>query len=247
MYAPVTLLATGGAFGIGLLADLPVVGAGVLGAAAWVGCVGGAALTRGDARRTRERIDPFTLSEPWRRYVQGALSAQARFERTVESMHAGPLRDRLGLIGHRVGDAVAEVWRIASGGHTLDRGLTTLDTRGARARLAELEAADPLDPHTTATVSSLEAQLNTASRMEQVSSTAQSQLRLLDARLEELVARAVELAVGGSTAGVGGLGDDVDVLVQEMEALRQAVEEIDQAARPGPPPQLPPESGTPPG
>jgi hypothetical protein len=246
MYAPTTLLATGGVFGIGLIADLPVVGAGVLGAATWAACVGGAALTRGRDRPKRERIDPFTLAEPWRRYVQGALSAQARFERTVETMHSGPLRERLASIGERVGDAVDEVWRIASGGHTLDRGLTTLDTRGARARLAELEAADPLDPHTTATVSSLEAQLDTASRMEQVSSTAQSQLRLLDARLDELVARAVELSVGGSTAGVGGLGDDVDVLVQEMEALRQAVEEIDQAARPGPPP-LPPESGTPPG
>jgi hypothetical protein len=242
--APLTLVATGGAVAIGLVADLPVAGAAVLGGAAWVACVGAAIPRR--RKRRRSDIDPFTLSEPWRRYVQGALAAQARFGRTVESMHTGPLRDRLRLIGERVDDAVDEVWHIASGGHTIDRGLTTLDTRGARTRLAELEPADPLDAQATATVSALEAQLATASRMQRVSADAQNQLRMLDARLDELVARAVELSVGGSTAGVGGLGDDVDVLVQEMEALRQAVEEIDHVARQGLPPSTPPESGTPP-
>jgi hypothetical protein len=248
MVAPWTLVATGGTVAIGLIADLPVAGAATLGGAAWVACVGGAALTRPtDRRRRRERVDPFTLSEPWRRYVQGALAAQARFERTVDNAREGPLRDRLELIGARLGDAVDEVWRIASGGHTIDRGLSTLDTRAARAQLAELETGNPLDVHATAMASALEAQLDTASRMQEVSTDAQSRLRLLDARLDELVARAVELSVGGSTAGMGGLGDDVDVLVQEMEALRQAVEEIDKVARPELPPLPPPGNSTPPG
>jgi hypothetical protein len=245
--SPLGLALAGGGFAVGWLAGLPVVGAAAVGLGAWAARVALAIPRRRRRRRRRDRIDPFTVSEPWRHYVQGALAAQARFGRTVDSMRAGPLRDRLASIGERIADAVGEVWQIASGGHTIDRGLTTLDTRGARLALAELEAADPLDAHTHATVSSLEAQLATASRMEQVSADARNQLRLLDARLDELVARAVELSVGGSTAGVGGLGDDVDVLVQEMEALRQAVEEIDQVARPGLPPSTPPESGTPPG
>jgi hypothetical protein len=245
MVSPVTLLVTAFGLVVGIVAGLPVVGAFALAAAGWVACVA-AAITR-KRRPPTWRIDPFTLSEPWRRYVQRALSAQARFADTVRSMREGPLRERLALIGERIGDAVGEVWRIASGGHTIDRGLTALDTRAARQRLAELEAGGSLDDHAGATISSLEAQLATASRMERVSTDAQNRLRMLDARLDELVARAVELSVSGSTVGVGGLGDDVDVLVQEMEALRQAVEELDRTARPGLPPLSPPEAGTPPG
>ncbi len=245
MVSPWSLVMVGIVMVIGLIGGLSVVGALAVGAMTWAVGVGAAMLRR--SRPRAERVDPFTLSEPWRRYVQGALAAQARFERTVGTARKGPLRDRLALIGTRLTDAVDEVWHIASGGHTIDRGLSTLDTRAARAHLAELESGDPLDVHRTATASALEAQLETASRMQQVSTDARSRLRLLDARLDELVARAVELSVSGSTAGVGGLGDDVDVLVQEMEALRQAVEEIDQVARPELPPLPPPGNGTPPG
>jgi hypothetical protein len=241
--SPSGLLLAGGGVAVGLVAGLPVAGAIALGAGAWAARVAVAIPRR---RRRSPRVDPFTLSERWRRYVQGALAAQARFERTVAGTGKGPLRDRLELIAERIGDAVDEVWRIASGGHTIDAGLASIDTRAAQRELAQLQAAGADNDHASATVSSLEAQLATASRMQMVSTDAENRLRHLDARLDELVARAVELSVGGSTAGVGGLGDDVDVLVQEMEALRQAVEELDRAAQTGLPPLPPPETGTPP-
>ena len=55
------------------------------------------------------------------------------------------------------------------------------------------------------------------------------QLRLLDARIDELVTRTVELSVSQASTddlgGLGGLGAEVDSIVNDMEALRQAVEE----------------------
>jgi hypothetical protein len=69
-------------------------------------------------RRPRaERIDAFTLTDPWRTFVQSAQSAAARFDRIVESVDAGPLRDRLGDIDARVRDGVAACWRIAQSGY----------------------------------------------------------------------------------------------------------------------------------
>src|SRR4051812_6431498 len=37
-----------------------------------------------------DRIDPFVLSDPWRRFVNEALSAQARYRRAVHAADAGP-------------------------------------------------------------------------------------------------------------------------------------------------------------
>jgi hypothetical protein len=57
---------------------------------------------------------------------------------------------------------------------------------------------------------------------------ARTQLRLLDARLDEAVTRAVELSLrSAGDADVSGLGSDVESLVQDMEALRAALEDVD--------------------
>ncbi|MBW3548416.1 MAG: hypothetical protein KY452_09825, partial [Actinobacteria bacterium] len=56
----------------------------------------GLALSLVRRRRPRpERIDPFTVGQRWRPFVQGALQASARYWRTVEGVGPGPLRDRL--------------------------------------------------------------------------------------------------------------------------------------------------------
>jgi phage shock protein A len=73
---------------------------------------------------------------------------------------------------------------------------------------------------------SLQAQLATAERLERVIGEADSELRLLNARLDEAAARTIELSVqASSVSDLGGLGDDVDQMVDDMEALRQAIEE----------------------
>jgi hypothetical protein len=62
-----------------------------------------------------------------------------------------------------------------------------------------------------------------------------SELRVLDARLDETVARTIELTAraGGDTSLVTGLGHDVDDLVTELEALRLALDDADAASRSG--------------
>ena len=61
--------------------------------------------------------------------------------------------------------------------------------------------------------------------MEAVVREAKDQLRLMDARLDELVARAVEVSISAGDTTDPLLAGDVDGLVEEMESLRLALEE----------------------
>lgn len=203
------------------LAPLAVVGAAVI---AWFARVA----TLMPRRRGAPRIDPGSISDPWRSFVAEALDAQRRYRRAVESVATGPLRDRLVEIGDRIDAGVQECWRVARRGDALVSALGNLDAPSARRELHDAEQALKTSPGNDqeATVSALRAQVESADRLEQVARDAQSRLRLLDARLDEAVARAVELSVRAeSVAELKGLGGDVDVLVSEMETLRVALDE----------------------
>src|SRR4029079_18252685 len=86
-----------------------------------------------------DRIDAFRLSEPWRLFVKDALSAQARFDRTVERMRSGPMQDRLRDVAARVGDGVRECWRIACQGDELQAAYQQLDVPSVEAELHQLQ------------------------------------------------------------------------------------------------------------
>lgn len=177
-----------------------------------------------------ERIDPFTLSEPWRRFVQDAVKAQRRFAAAVDDARPGPTQDRLREIDDRVETGVREVWRIAKRGHDLVDARRQLDPPGIRRAIAAAEASAPPPEAATAShelrMDALRAQLAAADRLEAVIADADSRLRLLNARLDEAAARTIELSVQAHDAtDLRGLGHDVDVMVEEMEALRQAIEE----------------------
>jgi hypothetical protein len=217
--SPLGIVLAGAGTAVGIVVGLPVVAAVGLGAAAWAARVA-VAVPRGEKS---ERIDPFRLSEPWRQYVQGALSAKARFDRAVAGTRHGPLRDRLSQIGERIDTGLRECWRIASRGDDIDGALQTLDTAETRRELAALPASGGANVDRTR--EALEAQLASADRLARVSADARDRLRLLDARLDELVARAVELSVGPADSDLGGLDAEVEGLVLEMESLRQAIEE----------------------
>jgi hypothetical protein len=94
---------------------------------------------------------------------------------------------------------------------------------------AKAQADDPLslDDTATRTVQSLESQLASAKRLDDVTDQAEARLKLLQAQLDEAVARAAELGVSSAAdaSALAGVGDDVDHVVLEMEALRQALEE----------------------
>ncbi len=206
----------------------PVAAAFAVGAAAYGGRVL-AAVPRGPKRE--DRIDPFVLSEPWRSYVQGAQSAKLRFDRTVAATRSGPIRDRLSELSSRLDDGIRESWRIASRGDDIDAAIAELNTTQALTELAQLrgqahqQTAASVDMQST--ITSLEAQIDSAERMQQVSSSTRDRLRLLDARFDELVARAVEVSVGSADSGV--LGNDVDDLVTELEGLRLAMDDTRRA------------------
>jgi hypothetical protein len=224
--SPSGILALGAGAALGILSGAGIVGAVVLGLVGWGGRVA-LAIPRNPADA---RIDPFTLSEPWRHFVTDALQARTRFQESVRSARPGPLRDRLGEIESRVETGVQEVWRIARRGHELVDARRRVDPDAVRREIAatEANANQPWAKGSALerTMESLQAQLATAERLERVIGEADSELRLLNARLDEAAARTIELSVqASSVSDLGGLGDDVDQMVDDMEALRQAIEE----------------------
>jgi hypothetical protein len=224
--SPTGILALGAGAGLGILTGGGIVAAVVGGLVAWAARVG-LAIPRAPRE---ERIDPFTLSEPWRHYVQDAIQAHNRFKEAVHAAREGPMRDRLQEIDDRVRTGVQEVWRIARRGHDLVDARRRVDPESIRREIAATDA-NASQPWATGsamqrTMESLKAQLATVERLERVIADADSRLRLLNARLDEAAARTIELSVQASdVADLGGLGDDVDTMVEEMEALRQAIEE----------------------
>lgn len=209
------------------LPALVVAGIGAVGYG--VGVAVAAALGQGRRRPAarRERIDPFTLGEPWRLRVREALGAQSRYREAVDRTPDGPLRERLADIGARIDAGVDECWRIANQGNALGQGLKAVRLREARDGLAAAEREAGAGADADPRVAALRAQVSSAERMAATAADADSRLRLLSARMDEAAARAVELSLGaGTDADLAGLGSEVDEVVDQLEALRLAVDEV---------------------
>jgi hypothetical protein len=192
-----------------------------LGVAAVVAIAAALRRRRGPAQRSMA-IDPFVLSEPWRRYVSAAQSSQRRYNDIVKATAPGPLRSNMESITRNVQRGVEECWLIAKRGDDLDRALNRLDTTSLQARL---EAS--VDEATRA---SLRTQLDSAERIRTTRDDTDRQLRLLNTRVGELLAHAAEVSVGADTTS--DLGSAVDDVVTQLESLRLAVEEVNDQ-RPG--------------
>jgi hypothetical protein len=194
------------------------IGIGVL---VYAGSVG-AAMPRGPKA---PRMDPFTLSEPWRQMVQGAQRTGRRLHDTVSGTPDGPLRERLGGIVAKLDRALAESWEIARRGDEIDDAVGRLDPTALRSKLDTLRARAAATPSDdlAAAITSVEAQLASADRLKLLSSQTADRLRLTQTRLDELVARAAEVGIGASDTDA--YATDVDDLVVEIEAMRLAVEE----------------------
>lgn len=226
--SPSALLLAGAGMSGAILAGLPIVAAAAVGLLAW-----GARVAMALPRRPREeRIDPFTVGEPWRHFVTDALQAQTRFRQTVAGARTGPLRDRLADLGRRLDDGVQECWRIARQGDGLQAALGQLDIDRTRAELQrtarEVKAAPAEErPSLERAEAAVRSQLAAAERVEKVAKDAATRLRVLNAQMDEAVARAVELSVtSGDAADLSPLSADVDSLVGELEALRLALEDV---------------------
>ena len=153
----------------------------------------------GRGRRRAPGIDPFELRQPWRRPVQEALQAQARYQRAVSGVAAGPLRERLDDVGRRIEEATLECWRVARRGESLEDAVSALDGVGTRA---------PTD---------------VAAKVAE----AHEQLARLEAALGQAAATAVALSTrNAASTEAAVLGDDVDRLVNDLVALHSALDEV---------------------
>lgn len=226
MLSPSGILLAGAGASLAVATGLPLVVAPVAALAAWAARV----FVAVPKNKPSARIDPFTLPEPWRSSVVEALKAQVRYTQAVNSAEPGPIRERLESIGRRIDDGVQEAWRIARRGAQLVEARKAIDADDAARELAKVER-DADEPWARGsamarTADALRSQVETAARLDSVLDEVRSQLRLLDARLDESVARAIELSVQVNDAdALRGVDADVDGLVTEMEALRQALEE----------------------
>lgn len=154
----------------------------------------------GRKRAKRERIDAFTLTDPWRSFVQDAQQARTRFARIVEGVQGGPLQDRLRDIETRIDDGLHACWRISQSGHQLRKTITQVGPSTSEA-VVRMRARQTETEHKLAT---------------------------LIHNLDEAVAHAAELATG-QYDGLDALTDDVNGVVGDLEALRQAIAEVDTA------------------
>ena len=212
------LAAAGGAAGFLLGGPL---GAVALGALAAGGRIGVAGLKR----PARPRIDPFALGEPWKRLVQDAVQAQNRFADVVRAARSGPTRERLDDIGDRIAEGVEDAWAIGQAGGLLTDARRRIDVARLQRRIAETEAGGE-------TAAALQAQLDSAARLDATIADTRDRLQLTTARLDEAVVRAAEVAArAGDPAGLEALDSDVELLVEDLEALRQGLDEVD---RPSP-------------
>ena len=176
----------------------------------------------------RPRISPGSLVEPWQSLMKGILDARKRYGATLRGMQAGPLKEHLSELGERLESGVDEAWTIAQAGNQLTLGRRQISSESIFAELQQAQSAAHTE-RSDQTIQALQAQLSAAQRLDVTIGDTYDQLRLLDARIDELVTRTVELSVSQASTddlgGLGGLGAEVDSIVNDMEALRQAVEE----------------------
>lgn len=228
MTSPTGILLAGAGAAVVLAAGLPAALAPIAAAAAW-GVRVLVAMPANRAQRT-DRVDPFQLPEPWRGAVVDAMKAKVRFDQAISSTEEGAIRRRLETIGLRLDDGILEVGRIAQRGAALISARKAVDADAAERELAVVrrDAGQPwaAGSKLERAAEALQAQIDTAQRLDRLIDDARTRLRVLDARLDESVARAIELSVQVDDADdLQVVDSDVDDLVTEMEALRQALEE----------------------
>lgn len=179
-------------------------------------------------RRRADRIDPFTVSEPWRRQTQRALEARRQFHDAVARVSPGPIHDRLASIGASVDAAIEEVWATARAGHELASARSRIDAGRARRELAAARA-EPADTESADTdpAASYEAVVASAQRIVDTIDDADRRLKVLNARLDETVAHGIELSVGAYRPDeFAELESTMTTISDELAGLRAALAEV---------------------
>jgi hypothetical protein len=230
--------------GIGLLAQSVVVAV-VLGVGFWfVRLVIAALRARHRGRRLPlVTVDPYAVPEPWRQYVRQAQSAQQRFDSSLSTWPAGPLRDRLLTLQPRLREGVNEVWVVAQRGAALGGSSGGQSQPSVVQLSAELRQVQAEQQRTSAsdrqqalarTEEAIAAQLRAAHRTEEAKGEVLDRLRLLTARLDEAVTELLELGLeraGGATeVSAAAATGSLDALLDDIGALHEGLREAGAAA-----------------
>jgi hypothetical protein len=233
--SPSGILALGAGAAIGIVATIgsggllgPVVG-GLLGGAIGYGGRVAFAIPRNGPTAT---IDPFGVNEPWRHAVKDSIQARNRYNEAIKAFRDGPLRDALHETGARIDDAVNECWKVAKQGQLVSTARKGIDDRQTQWELQQAAAQIPpgaaASPTQARTIASLNAQLETAQRMDTLISSTYDELRLINARLDEAVTQAIELSVTNH-GDLAPVSSDVEDIVGSLTALRTAMTGLDGA------------------
>lgn len=207
------LLGVGIAIGSILIGLNPLIGLGA-------GLIGyGLGVLTAMPRDKRTRMDPFTVQEPWRQFVQGAQQSATKLNETIDAVGDGPIKDRMQGVREKLEHGMDETWQIACRGHEIDQAVRRLDPTALRSQLETLQA----QANSAEAIASVEGQLESVDRLKEQSTRTANRLRLTQHRLDELVARATEVSIGAGDTDA--YEHDVDDLVVELEGLRLAVEE----------------------
>jgi hypothetical protein len=194
--------------------------------------IGGFAISQLISRRARVQgavakatLDPFSVGEPWRQFVQGAQRSASKLHATVENTSEGPLKTRMESIVARLDSGLQETWRIARRGDQIDDTVRQLDPVALESKLRSLRGRNESTPSADleAAIESVESQIASTQRLKDESKRTADTLRLAQTRFDELVSRAAEVSIGAGDTDT--YEHDVDDLVVELESLRLAVEE----------------------
>ncbi len=248
--SPLAILAAAAGFSVGAAAGWPIPVAVALAVVAWGARIGVGAI----AGRDDDGIDPFQLQDPWRSHVWEARRARRLYQDALRTTRNRAVRDQLAGIEDRIAKGVDECWRVAQQGQALAEARARIDVATLERKRADLQArtGDASEAGGTAptastlaeTLEAVQAQLDSARRLDDVITSTDAQLGLLDARLGESVTRAIELAAHAPSADdLGGVLADVVAVVGDLESLRRAVADpaaTDGAPAPAPAPATPP-------
>jgi hypothetical protein len=226
--SPTAIVLAGAGVAIGVTAHLGVAVAVVLGAAGYGARLGWAALRRRVALRQRaerrvDRIDPWSVPEPWRAYTARALDARKQYHQLARDCPPGVVADYLSGAIPKVDSAVEEAWVLARSGASLSGppGRAEQITR----ELDQVHAARPrAGPPERAQLDSREAalasELRSLRRTGSVSAQLSARLSELSTQLEGVVASSGQLV-----AGAGAAGADLSSLSSELGSLSKALDE----------------------
>jgi hypothetical protein len=243
--SPSGILALGAGAAVGIVATAPLsiplaVAGAVVGGALGLGGRVALAIPR---NQPGPRIDPFSVQEPWRGFVLDAIRARARFTEAIRTFQAGPLRDSLGTIDQRLDDALGECWQVAQQGQLLTDARAQISDRDIALELRKVEAGDQPGEASNevraSTRRSLEAQLASAQRMDDLIVRTRDELGLINARLDETTTQAIELSVSNTAGGVASVGASIDDIVGDLTSLREAMTDLNGTDASASPPSAP--------